>query len=88
MCLAPARLAGLDSQKGSIAVGKDADLVIFDDKAKWTLEARDLFSRHPLSPYVGSSLQGRVLQTFLRGRSVYGQGRHSEQPLGRRLFRS
>jgi len=31
MSLTPARIMGVDSQKGSIAVGKDADLVIFDE---------------------------------------------------------
>jgi allantoinase len=73
----PARLAGLTGQKGSLASGYDADLVVFDPEAEWTVTEDDLHFRHKLSPYLGAKLRGRVLETYLRGECIYwgrGQG--------------
>src|SRR5437764_13059717 len=50
----PARRFSLP-RKGSIAVGNDADLVLLDMDASYTLEADSLFQRHRLSPYIGKS---------------------------------
>ncbi|HSM45447.1 MAG TPA: allantoinase AllB [Acidimicrobiia bacterium] len=65
LALAPARLAGLDDRKGSIEVGKDADYVIFDPDDETLVRGRDLFHRHPLTPYEGMRLRGRVVDTIL-----------------------
>ena len=76
MGAAPARLAGLEGQKGVLAEGADADLVVFDPDAAWTVAAEHLYFRHPLSPYLGAQLQGRVLQTWLRGEQVFNASRN------------
>jgi allantoinase len=70
----PARLAGLERRKGAIAVGLDADLVIWDPGAAWTVDAGALYHRHPITPYHGQRLRGRVVRTFVRGAVVYDDG--------------
>ncbi len=71
----PARLAGLTGRKGALAAGYDADLVIMDPDAEWTVAEADLRFRHKVSPYRGAQLHGRVLETYLRGECIYwGRG--------------
>jgi allantoinase len=67
----PADHAGLP-HKGRIAVGADADLVVFDPESSSVVEAATLAHRHPLTPYAGRTLDGAVLATYLRGRRVDG----------------
>lgn len=63
----PAQLAGLTGRKGCLARGYDADLVVFDPEAAFTVEAPALYHRHPVSPYHGRSLHGVVERTYLGG---------------------
>ena len=67
----PARLAGLSGLKGALGPGYDADIVVFDPDATWTVTPEDLHFRHKSSPYLGAQLQGRILKTYLRGDCVY-----------------
>jgi allantoinase len=83
---APARLAGLASRKGSIAPGRDADLVVFDPEASFTVEPERLYHRHPMTPYAGRTLAGRIVRTYLRGALVYDDGRFAA-PAGELLRR-
>ncbi len=71
MAHAPAQLAGLDSRKGSIARGFDADLVIFDPDRVERVEGATLQHRHSTTPYEDLELRGVVLATYLRGARVY-----------------
>ncbi|HJQ65719.1 MAG TPA: allantoinase AllB [Gemmatimonadales bacterium] len=87
LCAGPARLAGLD-QKGRIAPGCDADFVIFDPDAVWTVDPARLRQRHPITPYTGMALRGVVQRTFVRGLSVYANGRSMERPEGQWLRRT
>jgi len=73
MSAAPARLAGLVRQKGSFIPGADADIVVFDPDAEWTVSEGELYFRHKLSPYNGGHLRGRVLETWLRGAQIYSR---------------
>jgi allantoinase len=65
----PAELAGLPG-KGSIAVGNDADLVVWDPWASFVVDAAALAQRHPVSPWHGRTLRGVVHTTYLRGEPV------------------
>jgi allantoinase len=71
MCEQPAALAGLGGQKGRIAPGYDADFVVFDPEAEYVVAADRLHFRHAVSPYLGSSLNGAVTTTFLRGEVIF-----------------
>lgn len=55
------------ANKGLIAPGCDADLVLVDAAAEFELKAEDLKQRHAISPYIGSRFRGAVRQTYLRG---------------------
>ncbi len=70
LCAAPARLAGL-AGKGALAPGNDADLVLFDPEAAFTVDPAALAQRHPVTPYAGRTLHGVVRATYLRGRQVW-----------------
>jgi len=87
MSAQPAKLAGLEERKGSLAAGYDADLVVFDPDAQFTLSSEDLHYRHLVSPYLGESLYGKVRATFLRGTAVYQQGSFADPPMGREQIR-
>jgi allantoinase len=63
----PAALAGLSSRKGAIEVGRDADLVVWEPETEWTVDAARLQQRHPITPYVGRTLRGRVVRTMIGG---------------------
>lgn len=67
---APAALAGLSGRKGRIAAGADADFVIWDPDARFTVEPSTTLHRHKASPYTGRTLYGVVKKTYLRGRLV------------------
>jgi allantoinase len=87
MCQGPARLAGLEKRKGAIAVGYDADLVVWDPEASFVVEAARLHHRHKLTPYDGCEMKGVVEATFLRGRKVYERGEFCGTAIGTPLLR-
>ncbi len=88
MAAAPARLAGLTGRKGALVAGADADFVVFDPNAAWAVTEEHLHFRHKLSPYLGTKLQGRVLETWLRGEQIYCADRFVGEARGRELLRS
>lgn len=79
---APAKLAGIDGFKGRISPGFDADLVVFDPEARWTVRGRELRHRHPVTPYEGCELRGRVMATYLRGTLVFASDESGIVPPG------
>jgi allantoinase len=86
MCAGPAAIAGL-RRKGAIREGGDADLVVFDPEAEVDFDPAELHHRHPVTPYAGMRLDGRVLATYVRGVQVYAEGRFPSEGIGRLLSR-
>jgi allantoinase len=66
---------GLDSTKGKIAPGYDADLIVVTPGCDQPIRRSDLLYRHPISPYLEKRLTSTVTQTWVRGRAVYRDGR-------------
>jgi allantoinase len=87
MAAKPARLAGLEGKKGVLSPGADADIVVFDPYAVWSITENDLHFRHKLSPYLGAEVRGRVIETWLRGEPVYQMGRFQGHARGEELVR-
>jgi allantoinase len=71
---AAARRWGLDGRKGALAVGRDADIVLVDPDAEWTVRGAELHGKAGWTPFEGRVLRGRVMRTFVRGRLVYDAG--------------
>ena len=69
MSLNSAKLYRFD--KGSVAEGADADLVIFDENERWTVTEDDIASKSHNTPFIGAELYGRVKYTICGGRIVY-----------------
>ncbi len=69
----PARLFGL-AQKGALAVGLDADVVVYDPRPERTLTADALHNLAGYTPYEGWRVQGAVRDVFVRGRQVVRDG--------------
>ncbi len=87
LCFRPARLVGLENRKGSIRVGYDADLVVWNPEATLRVDPPSLHHRHKLTPYAGQVLSGVVEATFLRGQKIYGCGQFGSGPVGALLKR-
>jgi allantoinase len=87
LCTNPARLAGIEKRKGLIAVGCDADLVIWTPDALFKVEPERLHHRHKITPYAGRELAGVVETTFLRGREIFSHGEFRSLPHGQVLLR-
>jgi allantoinase len=87
MCAGPSRLAGLEKKKGAIAMGHDADLVIWNPDATFRVDPARLHHRHKLTPYAGLELMGIVETTFLRGKKIFERGEFCAAPAGHILLR-
>ena len=73
MSVAPARLAGLQSRKGALAAGYDADIVVWDPEARFVVDPTELLHRHKVTPYAGRELFGMVSATYVAGRRIFGR---------------
>lgn len=88
LCASPAQQVSLGSQKGTIAAGFDADVVIWKPEDEFSVAAEELHHRHKITPYAGEVLRGVVQKTFLRGRKIYDGHRVLEEAEGKMLLRT
>jgi dihydroorotase len=64
----PAKIAGLKA--GTLSKGSEADLILVDPKAQWTVEPQAFVSKGRHSPFTGQVLSGNVVKAFRRGVDV------------------
>ena len=84
---APARIFGL-TKKGTVAVGMDADLVIFDPNARSVRSAKTHFSKADRSIFEGFDVRGKVERTIVGGRVAFENGKlMAEKGSGRFIAR-
>lgn len=74
MCVNPAKLLGLPY--GDLSIGKQADLIIFDTNAEWTVDRNTFFSKGKNTPFHGWKLKGKNLLTMVGGKIVYRDAKH------------
>ncbi len=73
-CTEPAKTFGLYPQKGTIKVGADADLVVFDPEWKRTLSEKVLHENVDYTPYEGMQVHGYPIMTIQRGEILCRDG--------------
>lgn len=82
-----AKQVGLSHRKGRIAVGYDADLLVFDPDALYVVSNEQTFFKNKLTAYDGKRFQGRVVETVVRGHTVFTlEDGHSATALGRLIL--
>ena len=81
----PASIARLDRRKGKLAAGYDADIIVFDPNAQFTVHEAIIEHRHKVTPYEGETLRGKVRATFVRGQKVWEDDAHIGDPVGQWL---
>jgi dihydropyrimidinase len=80
LCAAnPAKIFGC-TQKGSLTVGKDADIVIYDPNKDFTISAKSMHSDVDHTIWEGKALHGYPVYTFVRGKLVYDNGEFVGKP--------
>ena len=85
----PARLFGLAPQKGSLTPGSDADIVLFDPTARWTMGQETLHMGADWSAYEDIEVTGKIVKVFSRGELIVdGDECLAEQGRGRYIHRS
>ena len=72
MSASPAALLGLD--KGTLGVGRDADLVLFDPDEEWTIDKNSFVSKGRNTPFHGRTVRGKVKYTISQGTIIYTEG--------------
>ncbi len=70
LCTNPAKIFGMYPKKGTISVGSDADLVVWDPKARHTLSVKNTHMRTDYIVYEGMKVRGKPAMVFLRGKKI------------------
>lgn len=73
-CTNPAKIFGMYPKKGTIAVGSDADLLVWDPEKEHTISAETHHMRVDYNVYEGMTVKGLPVQVYLRGRKVVEDG--------------
>lgn len=88
LCEEPADFLGLGDRKGRIASGYDADLVIWDPATATVFSGDNIHHKHKVTPYDGRQVSGKIVRTYLRGQTIWQDGKHTGTASGARLLRT
>jgi dihydropyrimidinase len=89
LATAPARLFGLYPRKGTLAVGSDADIVVFDPEKRVTITAATQHSKVDYNLYEGTEVVGTPEVVLLRGNVLVEGGERVASPgIGRYVARA
>jgi dihydropyrimidinase len=80
MSTRPAKIFGLYPQKGSLSIGSDADLVIFDPNLEKTIIPEILHYTIDWNPFTGLKVKGWPITTILRGQILYEKDEFTGPP--------
>lgn len=87
MCENPAKLFGMFPRKGTLAVGSDADITIFDPNYTWSIRAADQYQNVDYTPYEGMEMAGRTDTVLLNGEVAVEGGKVIREGLGEFVHR-
>jgi len=73
-----AKRFGVFPKKGSLEIGADADFSLIDLNESYKINAQEFQSKGKFSPFDGNIFQGKIKQTWLRGKCVFKEGKFSE----------
>src|SRR5206468_5267354 len=73
---APAKIFGMYPRKGTVAIGADADLVVWDPEKRHTLSQKTLHMRVDYSPYEGRDVVGAPTHVLSHGKVIIENGKH------------
>jgi len=82
----PAKIFGLYPEKGSLEIGTDADLTVFDPNVEKKLTAENLHSAAEYSPYHDFTVKGYPVMTFRRGNLIFDNKLRAEKGSGKFTF--
>ncbi|KAL9966763.1 hypothetical protein ACROYT_G024882 [Oculina patagonica] len=86
LCEEPAKLSRLSHRKGKIAIGMDADFVLWDPDEPIVIDQKSTRHKNKVTPYHNMKLRGVVHKTILRGNVVYERDRVCDNPAGQLLL--
>jgi dihydropyrimidinase len=84
---APAKIFGMYPRKGTIAIGADADLLVWDGEKKHMLSEKTLHMRVDYSPYEGEEVTGAPTHVLSRGKVVIENGKYVGKKGDGRFFK-
>jgi len=82
-----AKFLKVDDRIGKIALGYNADITVWSPSEKFEVKKQDLQFRHKISPYVGETLYGKVVSTYVNGINVFEENKITNKNSGQWLLR-
>ena len=77
----PAQVFDLYPRKGTIAIGSDADIVVFDPERSWVARGEEMAHKQKWTPFEGKTITGRVIRTLRRGETIFDDSLEGEARL-------
>ncbi|WP_296383291.1 allantoinase AllB [Winogradskyella sp.] len=83
----PAEFLGIDSEKGALVAGFDADITVWDDLEELVISEDSIQHKHKATPYLNEMVFGKVIHTFVNGAHVVENSKLKNLRAGRILLK-